>query len=182
MTRSSAPCPSRPGCLRRLTRWPRTSKPNWVGRGSDRRPERRFALPVRHVGHYRPQSASPRSFAGALPARRGVELLRQSGSGLREFGPCSAVRGDDGQPPGRRREARSGDFPRRSRRACTRRPRQLSLSAIPCPATARARGARAWASSGSRPRTSRSRPHARTRPGPSSPPSTRLPDLIKVLK
>ena len=30
--------------------------------------------------------------------------------------------GDDGQPPGRRREARSGDLPRRSRRASTPRP------------------------------------------------------------
>ena len=50
------------------------------------RPARSFALPVRNVRRLCPQSPGPGDAEPALSARRGVELLRQSRSGLRELG------------------------------------------------------------------------------------------------
>ena len=94
--------------------------------------------------------------------------------------PLFAVMTDSRQR--RRRETRSGDFPRRSRRA-SRSARDDSLCRRFPAARLRGRAARGHGLhlDRARGRPGRGRTHERAA-RPSSPPSPRLPDLIKVLK
>ena len=102
------------------------------------------------VGRLRAQPAVPGGAERTLSTGHRLEFLRQSRSGVSRRRSGSPVRSHGGQPPRRRREARSGDLPCRPRAASRDARRQPCSSAIPCAATARARGASAWASSGSR--------------------------------
>ena len=179
--------PPTAGLAETVMRWPQTSKANSGarrdrrGRADDDRGRRvasRFLSDTAAIfARNRPVLEALGSGTGWASCRTSTAIWKR----FAEFGPGSAVRGDDGQPPGRRREARSGDFPRRSRRA-SRRARDSSLHRrFPAPRL-RGRAARGHGLHLDRARGRQIAAQAERAPDRPRRRRPRLPDLFKVLK